>query len=777
MFRLFALTILILVPVTYISGQNSRSHLKAAQQLIDNGYFEEAVQQYNNAIALDPQYGQAYEDRAKAFEHIGKLTEAASDYEKAAVFGTNSSENYLKSAKIYLSLKNTPSALESLDRAISEKQNFHEAYILQSGIYFNLDYFEKALESAENAITSGNSAYAFYLKGKAEFALKDYFSAEHDIEKAINKDKQLTEAFLLLAKIQLETGKIQSAITNCSYLIQNDRNNSEAYIIRSQAYRNLNELTNSIADISVSISLDTNNLQNYILRGEYYLDFAQYQNAINDFNIVLNSDMVNIPAIKNRALALEKLGNNKDAASDYSLLLKINNDLDDKIRGELSEKIYFLKREFKKPIINISRPTITKFLEVPVPTDKNEIELTGNIEDDSKIKILKINNDTIIDNLQGIELSTFNIKIATKDLDFINISATDVYNNASTVNYPVIQIETHPPGITLINPFVVEDDLINIETDDNFLYLEGKIEDESLIASIQIDETNASFAPGSLNPRFTATLDISNKNKLKITVTDIYQNKTEKEFLFQKNGRILNTNSPMGKTWVVLIGNSEYKNFSNLKAPLSDIEQIEKALDRYKISNFIIKKNLTKYEMERFFSLDLRDLIRTNHVNSLLIWFAGHGENINGNGYWIPSDAKEGNELTYYNINALKASLYSYNSLTHLLVVSDACSTGPGFNIAMRGTMGEFSCSQTDLLNKKSFQVFTSAGTEKAYDNSLFARSFSNALLNNDDDCMTIDELAKRIIIILQANSSQVPEFGRIAGLNDEQGTFFFISR
>ena len=250
-----------------------------------------------------------------------------------------------------------------------------------------------------------------------------------------------------------------------------------------------------------------------------------------------------------------------------------------------------------------------------------------------------------------------------------------------------------------------------------------------------------------------------------------------KEFLFQKNGKILSENSPMGKTWVILIGNSEYKNFTNLRSPLSDIEQIQKALERYRISNYIIKKNLTKKELERFFSLDLRDLIRTNHVNSLFIWFAGHGLNINGNGYWIPSDAVSDDEFSYYNINALKASLYSYGSLTHLLVVSDACSTGPGFNIAMRGNIGDVSCNQTDLTTKKSAQVFTSSGQGNAYDNSLFARSFAYALLNNENDCVAIDDIAKRVKIILQSNSSQGPEFGRIAGVEDEQGTFFFITR
>jgi len=134
-------------------------------------------------------------------------------------------------------------------------------------------------------------------------------------------------------------------------------------------------------------------------------------------------------------------------------------------------------------------------------------------------------------------------------------------------------------------------------------------------------------------------------------------------------------------------------------------------------------------------------------------------------------------EFSYFNVNALKASLYSYTTLTHVLIVSDACDTGPGFCIAMRGPIEGVACSNTQLAVKKSAQVFTSSGSGYAYDNSLFTRAFANALLNNEDDCSSVDDIAKRVSLIMQNSSSQKPEFGRISGIEDEMGTFFFITR
>jgi hypothetical protein len=102
--------------------------------------------------------------------------------------------------------------------------------------------------------------------------------------------------------------------------------------------------------------------------------------------------------------------------------------------------------------------------------------------------------------------------------------------------------------------------------------------------------------------------------------------------------------------------------------------------------------------------------------------------------------------------------------------------TGNGFCMALRGPIGEIACSRTDLAYKKSAQVLTSAGAGYAYDNSFFSRAFANTLLNNEDDCSSIEDIVNKVNLIMQANSNQSPEFGHIPGLTDELGTFFFFS-
>jgi uncharacterized caspase-like protein len=234
----------------------------------------------------------------------------------------------------------------------------------------------------------------------------------------------------------------------------------------------------------------------------------------------------------------------------------------------------------------------------------------------------------------------------------------------------------------------------------------------------------------------------------------------------------------MGKTWVVFIENSNYESFASLDGPTKDVSMMKAALSKYKIHNIIHKRDMTKAEMERFFSIELRDLVRKNHVNSIIVWYAGHGKFINNTGYWIPVDAKRDDEFTYFNINQLKASMQSYSDVvTHTLVVTDACESGPTFYQAMRSGLKIRDCGDWKATKFKSSQVFSSAGYELASDNSQFTKTFANSLIHNPNSCIPIESIVEKVTTAVEQKNQQKPQFGKIDGLADENGTFFFIKK
>jgi len=202
--------------------------------------------------------------------------------------------------------------------------------------------------------------------------------------------------------------------------------------------------------------------------------------------------------------------------------------------------------------------------------------------------------------------------------------------------------------------------------------------------------------------------------------------------------------NPMGVTWAVFIQNSNYKSFASLDGPSKDIDLMRNVLSNYRIDNIILKQDMTKEELERFFGVELWDMVRKNRVNSLLIWYAGHGKRINETGYWIPVDARRDDEYTYFNITNLKSALKAYSTwVRHTLVVTDAVESGPTFYQAMRSLPRERSCDDPSATQYRSSQVFSSSGYELAVENSQFTKTFANTLANNPNACIPIESIVK----------------------------------
>jgi hypothetical protein len=95
----------------------------------------------------------------------------------------------------------------------------------------------------------------------------------------------------------------------------------------------------------------------------------------------------------------------------------------------------------------------------------------------------------------------------------------------------------------------------------------------------------------------------------------------------------------------------------------------------------------------------------------------------------------------------------------------------------MRSGSDEPKCDNSIVAGAKSAQVFSSAGYELAVDNSKFTATFANTLLNNKNACIPIETIVKSVTAAVSTASGQKPKFGKIQGLEDMNGTFFFISK
>jgi tetratricopeptide (TPR) repeat protein len=760
-------------------AQNPKRFFKAGEDFILAGNYQDAVEQLTKAIDLQPDYDKAYLARADAYEKLGMKGEAAADYDRAATFLEKDEEVFYQAGRLYYEMGEFETALERLNKSISLKRNFVESYQVKARVLMAQEQYEDALEAAHAALMLKETTENFYLRGTVNQSTGNLEAAEADFVEAISEDHRHVPSLLALADVRLSLGKTDFALQHVNRAIQFDNQNQQAYVIRSKVYVKKLDYPNAIDDVSKALLLNPEDTSMFFLRGVYYQDFTQHANAVNDFTKVLMLQPENADALYKRAWSYEQVGNYRDAIKDYEKLVSLS-EYDrraQKLLKEANVRLFELYRESNKPDLVILDPEPRENELLQYPKDSKIVSLKGRIIDESDIKSLKIEGIAypVLQTEEGWE---FLAALDIQDRDDIYIQITDVYDNVATIRYSIKLTEVNAPYITIIAPYASDNGEIFLDSNNPDLYVEGKIQDESLIQTIMINGILASYYPDELNPRFTASLNILNQNTITVTAEDIYGNKIEQEFQLNREAALLSENNPMGKTWAVFIENSRYQAYPSLAGPARDVMLMRTALAKYQIHNVIHKKDMTKSEMERFFSIELRDLVRSNRVNSILIWYAGHGKYLNETGYWIPVNAQRNDEFTYFNINALKASLQSYsNYVTHTLVITDACESGPGFYQAMRSEPVERSCDDWQATNFKSSQVFSSAGYGTAVDNSQFTRTFANSLANNPNACLPIESIVRKVSIAVQQNNQQKTEFGKIDGLEDEDGTFFFIAK
>lgn len=780
LFRRLIISILLVSVAVIAFSQNAKKAYKTGIDFYEAGNYKDAIEQFSNAITLNPEYKEAYVMRGQAYELIKDYQKASDDFKRTVIFDPKSEVLLTNLGRSLNELNQNKEALDVLNKATYINRKYLPAYQEKIKAMIAMDKAFDALKVSDTTLALEANALNYYLQGVVTEKLNSTQKAEWAFSKCIKEDKKFVDGYIALAYLQANLNKLDEAMANCNEALKLEPTSRGALLARSKVFVKRQDYRNAIDDISRNIVNNPNDEEMFFIRGQYYQQFSQHQNAINDFNKVLTLNPKNSEALYNRAKSFEEISNFQAAIKDYESLVAIS-EFDAKAKIHLQQakdRLFELNRENNPPKIALLEPEPKDKIVVEIPNNKSTVRVKGSVSDQSGVKSIKVNNtDVKFEIVNGN--AEFTTDIPVEGSDVLSVTAVDVYNNIEKSNFSIKRTEIIPPRVAVVAPFASDNGEIYLDNNEPNLYIEGKITDESLIKSILIEGVSASFKMDELNPTFTATINVNNKNKVVVTATDIYGNQMPYTFTLNRESAAINASNPMGKTWVVFIENANYHTFASLEGPTKDISLMKTALAKYQINNIIHKKNLTKDQMEKFFSIELRDLIKSNRVNTLMVWYAGHGKAINETGYWIPVDATREDEFTYFNINYLKAAMQSYtNTVTHTLVVTDACESGPTFYQAMRSGLRERSCNDWQATKLKSSQVFSSAGYELAIDNSQFTRTFANVLASNPNSCIPIETIAIKVMdAINSGNTTQKPKFGKINGLADEDGTFFFIAK
>ncbi len=316
---------------------------EAGASLAAQGLWSQAVDEYEQAIRLNPDFAEAYNNRGAARRALGDLEAAVADFTEAIRLKDDLAVAHVNVASVLLDLGRTEEAVRHLERAFSLPLSEGEvvaAYYNFGRAHAALGDRAAAIEALSEAIElDPENAAAFYIRGQAYVALGLVPSGLRDAQKcrpglaceradkdfgsAVRVNPDFVDAYVARAGLRVIRGAISPAIRDYDEAIWRDPDNPDYYQRRGMAYVRLGRKSEAVADFEHAIRLDPTRASAYRARGTAYVELGQPELAVPSFDEAIRLDPRDPGAHYGRAQARASLGQVNEARADFDAAIRL----------------------------------------------------------------------------------------------------------------------------------------------------------------------------------------------------------------------------------------------------------------------------------------------------------------------------------------------------------------------------------------------------------------------------------------------------------------------
>ena len=259
---------------------------------------EKAVEYYDQAIELNPQFAVAYNNRGISKIKLNQLREAIEDFERAMELDPTIAEPYLNSGIAKLELDDLEGAMEDYERAMEINPRYAGPYLYRGFIKFKSQELYEAIKDFDRAVElKPDFAEAYNYRGGAKEKLGDVGGAIRDFDKVIElrpeSVKQLVEAYNARGTLKMERlNNLEEAVQDFSGAIELDPQCAKAYSNRAVAKDNMGRHKEAIEDYDHIIEeIDSEYAAAYLNRGiAKVVGLGQLQEGIEDYDTAIRLD-------------------------------------------------------------------------------------------------------------------------------------------------------------------------------------------------------------------------------------------------------------------------------------------------------------------------------------------------------------------------------------------------------------------------------------------------------------------------------------------------------
>lgn len=149
--------------------------------------YAKALEAYDEAITLNPNYAEAYNERGIVKYELGQYAEAVSNYTMAIKLRSNFVDALNNRGNAYLALGQLQNAAQDLQAALKLNDNNAICHNNLGTVYYSLKNFDAAIQEYTRAIKLNPAcAEAYYNRGAIYYGQKKYIEALADVKMSLS---------------------------------------------------------------------------------------------------------------------------------------------------------------------------------------------------------------------------------------------------------------------------------------------------------------------------------------------------------------------------------------------------------------------------------------------------------------------------------------------------------------------------------------------------------------------------------------------------------------
>lgn len=279
-------------------------------------------------------------DRAVAYARLGQTKQAIDDFNRAAQLFPEYAAIYNNRGNLLLALGYPEEALKDFNRAVVLAPGYAAALSNRAGAYAKVGHNDLAIRDYTAAVRlMPQSAAPLAGRGRVHMAAGRPHAAIRDFSRAVTADPRFAAAYRNRAEAKLDIVRLQDAIEDLSRAIAFDADNPELYLLRGQAYLSSDNVAAALKDFTQVTVLDARSARGFAARGLANAIAQSYEEAFADLNRAIELDPRSGLAFAYRAVAYKMSGQTDVGIKDAETAEKLDPDGPEVLwaKGEIEE--------------------------------------------------------------------------------------------------------------------------------------------------------------------------------------------------------------------------------------------------------------------------------------------------------------------------------------------------------------------------------------------------------------------------------------------------------